>query len=53
MRSLPVALAISKVFLEVHGVEREDALFQARGGDQRLRGGYLVRFLVDDDIARE
>lgn len=44
---MPVALAISKVFLTVHGVEREDAIAKAHGGDQRLRGGDLVRFVVD------
>ena len=31
----------------MHGVEREDAVAQAHGGDQRLRGGDLVGFLVD------
>jgi len=38
---LPVSRAISKVFLAVHGVEREYAIAQAHGGDQRLRGGDL------------
>lgn len=40
-----------EVFLAVHRVEREDAITQAYGGDQRLRGGNLVRLLVDDLVS--
>jgi hypothetical protein len=33
MRSLPAALAISNVFLTMHGVDREDAAGQAERFD--------------------
>src|SRR3954465_13206568 len=46
IRSLPVALAISKVFLAVHGVDGEDAAGQAERFDQGLDGWGLVRRLL-------
>jgi hypothetical protein len=36
IRSLPVSRAISKVFLAVHGVEREHAAAKPERGDQAL-----------------
>src|SRR4249920_4267440 len=48
IRSLPVSRAISKVFLAVHGVEREYAAAQPQRGDQGLHRRDFVRLLVDD-----
>ena len=48
IRSLPVARAISKVFLAVHGVEREHTAAQPERGDQGLHGWDFVRLLVND-----
>src|SRR3954464_15829180 len=53
MRSLPVALAISNVFLTVHGVDREDAAGQAERFDQSLDGWDLVRRLLDDFMSQD
>src|SRR3954452_24403990 len=53
MRSLPVALAISNVFLTVQGVDREDAAGQAERFDQGLDGWDLVRPLRDDFMGQD
>ena len=53
MRSLPVALAISKVFLTVHGVDREDAAGQAEHFDEGLDGWDLVRRLRNDFMSQD
>src|SRR5215212_5941728 len=53
MRSLPVALAISNVFLTVHGVDGEDAAGQAKRFDQGLDGWDLVRRLPDDFMSQD
>jgi hypothetical protein len=53
MRSLPVALAISNVFLTVHGVDGEDAAGQAERFDQGLDGWDLVRLLLDDFMSQD
>src|SRR3954452_11140378 len=53
MRSLPVALAISNVFLTVHGVDGEDAAGQAERFDQGLDGWDLVRLLLDDFMGQD
>src|SRR3954465_14461394 len=53
MRSLPVALAISNVFLTVQGVERENAAGQAERFDQALDGWDLVRRLLDDFMGQD
>ncbi len=53
MRSLPVALAISNVFLTVHGVDREDAAGQAERFDEGLDGWNLVRLLPDDFMSQD
>src|SRR3954465_7446207 len=53
IRSLPVALAISNVFLTVHGVDREDAAGQAERFDQSLDGWDLVRRLLDDFMSQD
>src|SRR3954462_11167753 len=53
MRSLPVALAISNVFLTVHGVDGEDAAGQAERFDQGLDGWDLVRPLRDDFMGQD
>ena len=50
--------AISKVFLTVHGVEREHPAAQPKRGDQGLHRRDFVRFLIDhlmgeDDLDRE
>src|SRR3954466_5776741 len=42
IRSLPVTLAISNVFLTVHGVDGEDAAGQAERFDEGLDGWDLV-----------
>src|SRR4051812_29649136 len=52
MRSLPVALAVSKVFLTVHGVDGEDAAGQAERFDQGLDGWDLVRLLPDNVMSQ-
>src|SRR3954465_14138289 len=51
--SVPVALGISKVFLTVHGVDREDAAGQAERFDQSLDGWDLVRLLLDDFMSQD
>src|SRR5271165_3960007 len=48
IRSLPVSRAISKVFLAVHGVEREHPAAQPQRSDQGLHRRDFVRLLVDD-----
>src|SRR4051812_36839082 len=53
MRSLPVALAISNVFLTVHGVDGEDAAGQAERFDQALDGWDLVRLRLDDFMGQD
>ena len=53
MRPLPVALAISNVFLTGHGVDREDAAGQAERFDQGLDGWDLVRLLADDFMSQD
>ena len=53
MRSLPVALALSKVFLTVHGVDRDDAAGQAERFDQGLDGWDLVRLFPDDFMSQD
>ena len=53
MRSLPVALAISNVFLTVHGVDGEDAAGQAERFDQGLHSWDLVRLLLDDFMGQD
>src|SRR3954463_4842701 len=53
MRSLPVALAISNVFLTVHGVDGEEAAGQAKRFDQGLDGWDLVRLLPDDLMSQD
>src|SRR3954469_9135139 len=53
IRSLPVALAISNVFLTVHGVDREDAAGQAERFDEGLDGWDLVRRLPDNLMSQD
>src|SRR3954471_9068898 len=53
MRALPLALAISNVFLTVHGVDGEDAAGQAERFDQDLDGWDLVRLLPDDLMSQD
>src|SRR5215210_417960 len=53
MRSWPVALAISNVFLTGHGVDREDAAGQAERFDEGLDGWDLVRRLLDDFMSQD
>src|SRR3954464_3206958 len=53
MRSLPVALAISNVFLTGHGVDGEDAAGQAERFDQALHSWDLVRLLRDDVMGQD
>src|SRR3982751_4268214 len=53
MRSLPVALAVSNVFLTVHGVDGKDAAGQAERFDQGLDGWDLVRRLLDDFMGQD
>src|SRR3954466_84946 len=53
MRSLPVALAISNVFLTGQGVDGEDAAGQAERFDQGLAGWDLVRLLRDDFMGQD
>src|SRR3954467_8641665 len=53
MRSLPVALAISNVFLTVHGVDGEDTAGQAERFDQALHSWDLVRRLLDDFMSQD
>src|SRR3954447_6364473 len=53
IRSLPVALAISNVFLTVQGVDGEDAAGQAERFDQGLDGWDLVRLLRDDLMGQD
>src|SRR5215210_1393257 len=53
MRSLPVALAISNVFLTGHGVDREDAAGQAERLDEGLDGWDLVRLLLNDFMSQD
>src|SRR5215207_6434323 len=53
IRSLPVALAISNVFLTVHGVDREDAAGQAERFDQGLDGWDFVRRLPGDFMSQD
>src|SRR3954464_15171700 len=53
MRSLPVALAISNVFLTGHGVDGEDAAGQAERFDQALHSWDLVRLLRDDFMGQD
>src|SRR3954451_20543530 len=53
MRSLPVALAISNVFLTGHGVDGEDAAGQAERFDQGLDGWDLARRLLDDLMGQD
>ena len=45
--------AISKVFLAVHGVEREHAAAQPERSDQGLHGWDFVRLLVDDFMGED
>ena len=53
MRSLPVALAISNVFLTVHGVDGEDAAGQAERFDEGLDRWDLVRLLPDTFMSQD
>src|SRR3954449_2722509 len=53
IRSLPVALAISNVFLTVHGVDGEDTAGQAERFDEGLDGWDLVRLLLDDFMGQD
>ena len=50
---MPVALAISNVFLTVHGVDRENAAGQAECFDQALDGWDLIRLLLDDFMGQD
>ena len=50
---MPVALAISNVFLTVHGVDREDAAGQAERFDQALHSWDLVRLLRDEFMGQD
>jgi len=47
IRTFPVSLAASNVFLTVHGVGREDDAGQPEFADHLLRGGDFVALLVD------
>ena len=50
---MPVALAISNVFLTVHGVDGEDTAGQAERFDQALHSWDLVRLLLDNRMSQD
>src|SRR3954465_3350024 len=53
MKSFPGPLAVSNIFLTVHGVDGEDAAGQAERFDQGLDGWDLVRLLLDDFMGQD